>query len=375
MDLRFSQEQLMLQDVVGRFVQQKAPENEVPRWFQSGETHRPDLFRQAADTGWIGMCAPESLGGGGFATMDAGIVFEQLGRSPVPGPLFTSAILAPRLLEEMASQDQKSRFIPATCKGDIVWAVGLSDAGRRFSENDITLPAAEAGSGVVLTGKKQFVLDASAADRLLCAARSAQGTIFLAVDLGADGIRITPHEGFLSSLFDVEFDNVEVDEEDVISRSPSCWNDAETALGITLPILSAYKVGACQRVFEMTVDYTNERVVFGQPIGRFQRVQDHVVELTNHMDAARWLTYEALWKVDSGRDYKAAVHEAKAVASESYYQVCNYANMVLAGPGTALDHPLVPHTVTSRTLYQFLGDPNYHKGKMMDALFPVGSSS
>ncbi len=375
MDLRFSEEQLMLQDVVARFVQQKAPETEVPRWFQSGETHQPEVFRQAADTGWIGMCASESLGGGGFATMDAGIVFEQLGRSPVPGPLFSSGILAPRLIEELANKDQQVRFVPATCKGEVVWAVGFSDAPRRFSEDDVTLEATSSGSGVVLSGKKQFVHDAAAADRLLCAAKSAQGTIFLAVDLHQPGITVAAHEGFLSSLYDVEFDNVAVGEDDVISRSPSCWNDAETALEITLPILSAYKVGACQRVFEMTVDYTSERVVFSQPIGRFQRVQDHVVELTNHMDAARWLTYEALWKVDSGRDYKAAVHEAKAVASESYYQVCNYANMVFAGPGTALDHPLVPHTVTSRTLYQFLGDPNYHKAKMMDALFPVGSNS
>ena len=373
MDLRFSEEQLMLKDVVARFVQQKAPETEVPRWFQSGETFQPELFHQAAETGWIGMCASESLGGGGFGTMDAGIVFEQLGRSPVPGPLFSTAILAPRLIEQLADKKQQERFIPATCKGEVVWAVGFSDAPRRFSESDVSLVATPSGSGVVLRGRKRFVHDAPAADRLLCAAKTAQGSIFLAVDLCLQGIKITSHEGFLSSLYDVEFEDVEVGEEDVISRSPSCWDEAEVALEITLPILSAYKVGACQRVFEMTVDYTSERVVFGQPIGRFQRVQDHVVDLTNHMDGARWLTYETLWKVDSGRDYKAAVHESKALASEAYYQVCNYANMVFAGPGTALDHPLVSHTVTSRTLYQFLGNPNYHKEKMMNALFPVGA--
>lgn len=373
MDLRFSEEQIMLQDVVARFVQQKAPETEVPRWFQSGDTFRPDLFRQIADIGWVGMCTPESLGGGGFGTMDAGIVFEQLGRAPFPGPLFTTSILVPRLLSELANKDQQSRFIPPTCRGEMVWAVGLSDSGRRFSKNDITLRAEDAKSGVVLSGKKHFVHDASAADHLLCTAVSDQGLILVAVDLSREGVSITAHEGFLNSLFDVEFDQFAIGEEDVISRSVSCWENIEVALEVTLPILSAYKVGACQRVFEMTVDYTNERVVFGQPIGRFQRVQDHVVELTNHLDAARWMTYEALWKVDSDRPYKAAVHEAKALASESYYQVCNYANMVFAGPGTSMEHPLVPHTITSRTLYQFLGDPNYHKEKMMDALFPIGA--
>ena len=375
MDLRFSDEQLMLQDVVARFVQQKAPETEVSRWFMSGEIFRADLYRQAADTGWIGMCAPESLGGGGIATMDAGIVFEQLGRAPVPGPLFTSSIVVPRLLTELSSPEMQSRFVPPICAGKIVWAVGLSDSPRRFNESDLTLNAKDISGGFSLNGKKKFVHDAAVADRLLCAARYRGGTIFLAVDLHQEGVRIVTHEGFLSSLFDVVFDGVAVSNEDVVSQSPSCWGDMERALEVTLPVLSAYKVGACQRVFEMTVDYTSERVVFGQPIGRFQRVQDHVVELTNHLDGAKWLTYETLWKVDAGRPSSAAVHEVKAVASEAYYQVCNYANMVFAGPGTALEHPLVPHTVTSRTLYQFLGDPNYHKGRMMDVMFPVDSSS
>lgn len=374
MDLKFSQEQLMLQEVVARFVKEKAPENLVPRWFDSGETFQPDLYRQAADVGWIGMCAPESMGGGGFQATDAGIVLEQLGRAPVPGPIFTSSILVPRLFENLATRDQQMRFIPDTCKGEIVWAIGLSDSPRRFSAKDITLEATVTKQGLVVNGRKQFVHDAAAANWLICAANSSNGVVLLAIDLRTDGINIIAHDGFLTSLYDVEFNNIPVDEADIISRSPDWWHETELALEPTLPILSAYKVGACQRVFEMTVDYTNERVVFGQPIGRFQRVQDHVVELTNHLDAARWITYEALWKVDCGGSYRAAVHEAKAVASESYYQVCNYANMVFAGPGTSLDHPLVPHTITSRTLYQFLGDPNYHKLKMMDALFPVGSS-
>jgi alkylation response protein AidB-like acyl-CoA dehydrogenase len=111
-------------------------------------------------------------------------------------------------------------------------------------------------------------------------------------------------------------------------------------------------------------------VVFGQPIGRFQRVQDHCVELSVHLDAARWATYEALWKLDTGLPARAAVHEAKAVAGEAYYQACNYAHMVFAGPGTDYGHPLMAHSVLAHTLYQYLGTPAQHKRKMMDALYP-----
>lgn len=41
-------------------------------------------------------------------------------------------------------------------------------------------------------------------------------------------------------------------------------------------------VGSCQAVFEMSVEYSKIREQFGVPIGRFQRVQDHIVRLVNH---------------------------------------------------------------------------------------------
>ena len=144
----------------------------------------------------------------------------------------------------------------------------------------------------------------------------------------------------------------------------------EVALEKALPILCAYEVGASQEVFDFTCEYTRTRVVFGQPIGRFQRVQDHCVDISNYLDAARWATYETLWMLDSGMPARAAVHEAKAVASEGYYQATNYAHMVWAGPGTDYGHPMMAHSVLAHTLYQYLGTPAHHKRLMMDALYP-----
>ena len=135
----------------------------------------------------------------------------------------------------------------------------------------------------------------------------------------------------------------------------------------------SFQVGACQQIFEFTTEYTRQRIAFGQPIGRFQRVQDHVVELADQMDAARWITYETLWKLDSGQPAEGVVHEAKAVATEAYYWVCNYAHMIHAGPGTALEHPLMSHHIASRIHYQYLGDPAYHKRRMMDTFYPVAA--
>ena len=83
-----------------------------------------------------------------------------------------------------------------------------------------------------------------------------------------------------------------------------------------------------QTVFDMAVDHSRTRVQFGRPIGRFQRVQDHIVRLVNHLDAARWTTYEALWKLDTGRAADTSIHMAKAVTSEAYVKACDAAHEV-----------------------------------------------
>jgi alkylation response protein AidB-like acyl-CoA dehydrogenase len=135
-----------------------------------------------------------------------------------------------------------------------------------------------------------------------------------------------------------------------------------------IPILCAYQVGSCQAVVDMSVAYSRTRHQFSQPIGRFQRVQDHIIGALNHLDAARWTTCEALWKLDSGRDARSSVHLAKAVTSEAYLKVCAGGHEVHAGVGVMREYGLILHTQRSRTLYHFLGDARYHRRRLADAL-------
>jgi alkylation response protein AidB-like acyl-CoA dehydrogenase len=217
------------------------------------------------------------------------------------------------------------------------------------------------------------VVDAEAATDFIVAARTEDDQIALViVDRAGAGVSLKPLAGFAVSAAEVRFDKVRVSKSNVITAG-SGWQVLDAALEKALPILCAYQVGGCQEIFDLTVEYTRERVAFGQPIGRFQRVQDHCVDLSIHLDAARWATYETLWMLDSGMAAKAGVHEAKAIVSDGYLQACNYAHMVFAGPGTDYGHPLMAHSVLAHTLYQFLGTPAHHKRLMMDALYPRGN--
>ena len=129
-------------------------------------------------------------------------------------------------------------------------------------------------------------------------------------------------------------------------------------------MLCAYKVGGCDTLVEMALEYSRSRVQFGQPVGRFQRVQDMIIEMVNHRDAARWATYECLWKLDTNRPAEESVHLAKTVASEAYWEVCTLGHRVFSGVSYSTDHPASFHTRAARSLYHYLGDPAHHRRQL-----------
>ena len=371
MDLRLTETQNMLKKVASDFVRAEAPSHVLTQWFLKRETSQIDLYRKAAGLGWSGMVIPEQYGGAAASFTDCAVVFEELGRGPLPGPFFSSGVLSALLVLEGATQTQKESLLPAICSGKSIVVAAITDKGAHWGPESVETRLTKTSGGFLLDGAKRFVFDAEAATSFICAARTDSGGIALVlVDRGTPGVSIIPQVGYMASVAEVRFDRVQVAGVNLLGEIGAGWRILDAALEKAMPILCAYQVGACQEIFDFTAEYTRTRVVFGQPIGRFQRVQDHCVDLSIHLDAARYVTYETLWRLDSGQPAAASSHEAKAVASEAYYQVCNFAHMVFAGPGTDYQHPLMAHSVMAHTLYQYLGTPLHHKRKMMDALYP-----
>jgi len=367
MDLKLNEDQSMMKKVAADFLKAEAPSYVITDWFEKKIAFLPELYKKTAEVGWLGMMLPEEYGGAGASCTDCAVVFEELGRGPLPGPCFSSGVLAAEIILAGGSPAQKKTLLPEICTGRAIVIAAISDDPIQWGPRSVQTRLSKTATGFTLTGTKRFVYDADAATSFICAARAESGGVVLAlVDRNAPGVSVKPILGFMIGAAEVRFDNVAVTADNFIGD----WAAVERALTKALLILCAFKVGACQEIFEMTNEYTRTRVVFGQPIGRFQRVQDHCVDISIHLDGARWITYETLWKIDSGIEAAASVHQAKAVASEGYYQSCNFSHMVFAGPGTDYKHPLMAHSVMAHSLYQHLGTPLYHKRAMVDALYP-----
>ena len=382
MDLSLTPEQEMLKAAASRLVSQEYPKETLLQIASPDETTPLEPWGRLASTGWLGILVPEQYGGEGGTFTDAGVLFEELGRGPVPGPHLTSAVLSALAILEGGTEEQKLDWLPRIARGEMRLVPAITERDYGWDERDVRLTAQVDGDGLRLNGSKAYVLDGETASHYLCAIRSEETEVvgLVVVPANASGVRSRGLPGFAWNLAEVRFDNVSADSTNVLGgtsplHSPpeggntrGGWAAWQRAVAKAIPVMGAYQVGGCQAVYEVSVDYSRTRIQFGTPIGRFQRVQDQVIALVNHLDAARWTTYEALWKLDVGRDAASSISLAKAVASEGYYEACNYAHEVHAGVGSMTEYGLTLHTAASRTLYHFLGDPKQHKRELAAAL-------
>ena len=372
MDLSLTEPQELLRTAARTFVEREAPRHAIVALHRGDSALLPTLWRKASELGWPGILVPAEYGGSESTLTDAAVLFEELGRGPVPGPYFSSGVLGTLAVLEAATEAQRRAILPGVARGETVLAVAITEPNASWGPHGVTVRARRTDGRYRLDGVKIFVSDATAATHLVVAVRTGDGlgdVGLLLVDARAAGVRTRRLPGFLSWQDEVTFEGVEVPAADLLGeREGQGWMALERALLRAWPVLCAYMVGGCQAVFEMSVAHSQQRVQFGVPIGKFQRVQDHVIRLVNALDSARWTTAEALWKLDTGRPATDAVHLAKAVTSEGYLEACNAAHEVHAGQGSLTEYGLVAHTQMSRTLFPYLGDPRWHKRRMADAL-------
>jgi len=374
MDLSLTEQQELLKTTARDFMEREASKDILLELEETESGYSDELWQKASDIGWLGMLVPEQYGGSGSSLTDAAVVYEQMGAGPLSGPFFSSGVLGALTILEAGTEEQRQRYLPSIAVGREIASVALTEPDYGWGPDSVSMRAQPTDNGYVLSGTKLFVHDAASATTLITAvrARGHEGVTLMMVDANTPGVSTRLLSGFMGWVGEVTYDSVEVSADAVLGEPGSAWQPLQRAFQKAIPILCAYQVGGSQAVFDMTLEYSRTRIQFGNPIGRFQRVQDHIVNIINHLDAARWTTYEALWKLDSDRltdnGLETSIHLAKAVTTEGYYQACNGAHEVHAGIGVMKDYGLTLHTQMSRTLYHYLGDPRFHRKRMAETL-------
>ena len=108
----------------------------------------------------------------GLGCVEAGVVMEEIGRTLMPSPFLSTAVLAASALSRGGSAAQKAQHLPKISDGSLLAALAI-DEGAKHRPLQTKLQAVRSGNGFKLTGDKAFVVDGHTADLLIVAARTA----------------------------------------------------------------------------------------------------------------------------------------------------------------------------------------------------------
>jgi alkylation response protein AidB-like acyl-CoA dehydrogenase len=323
MNFILDDEQQMLADTVGRFVQDKAAGS-------------------LADLGLFGLNVPENHGGIGGGAVETLIVMEALGRGLVKESYIESGVIAPRLLARHGSEAQKDRFLPRIARGELRLATAFLEPQSRYDLHDVRTRAERTGDGWRLGGAKSVVLHGDSADWFIVTARTwpsasaAEGLTLFLVDARAPGVTV---QGFPTidnqRCADVRFDGVQLDASAVVGAPDQGLALAEWALDQGLAALAAEAVGCMDKLTELTCEYLATRKQFGVAIGSFQALQHRAADMRIAVEQARALALAAAAHVqgEDRADRRRAVSAAKAMAGRSGRFVGQQATQLHGGMG------------------------------------------
>ena len=373
MDIGFSEEQELLRDTARKFLDSECPTTFVRQMMATADAVTPEFWAQLAENGWLGISFAEEDGGSGLGLLDLVVLMEEIGRAVMPGPFPATVLLGGAAIAEAGSPAQRAEWLPRIAAGEAKATLAVTEPNARWDAAGITLAAAEARGGFVLSGSKMFVPDAHLADAIVVAARTRDGStmedgisLFL-VPKGAAGLslRLLPSVDETRKLCEVRLDNVMAPASALLGELHRGWPAVARVVDRAAVALSAEMCGAAQRVMEMTVDYAKMREAFGKPIGSYQGVKHKCADMLVDIENARSLTYYAAWAVDEADPEAAmAVSMAKAAASDAGRKVCAAGIQLHGGIGMTWEHDLQLYLKRAKASEIAFGDATWHRERI-----------
>lgn len=374
MDFDFSEDQVMLRDLVREFLTEQSPVSHVRVTMADERGYDPDLYRRFVELGMLPF--PEEYGGGGLGMVEQAIVLEEIGRIPYPSPYFATMILAAGAVMASGDDGAKARYLPDVANGGLTMTLAFLEEGIGWGPDTVTLPMTQDGDAYVLNGTKRFVPFGQTADVILVAARmgagkGAEGISLIAVPRDSNGLSATRE--LMADLTErtatLHFDNVRVPAANVIGAAGSGWPAIRAAFQRASVGASAQMLGAARKSLEMSVDYAKVRKQFGQFIGQFQAVKHKLAEMLVLVENAHAAVYYAAWALDADApDATLAASVAKSFVNEASRKVCGEAIQVHGGIGFTWEYDLHLYFKRAKHYEPLYGDTENHRERVLAAV-------
>jgi acyl-CoA dehydrogenase len=315
-------------------------------------THPEDLIGKAHELGLMNVHIPEDLGGAGLPAFEGMLIGEELswGCAGIAVSIVANTLgAAPVLLA--GSDEQKHAWLPPLLDEPLLCSFALSEPDAGSDVARIKTTAERRRDEYILNGSKMFITNAGhAAWSVVFAStersKGHQGLSAFVVPMDADGVTIEKHLDKMgqrstdTSAF--ALNDVVVPASDRLGEEGDGFKIAMQTLDFTRPGTAAGAVGVAQAAYEHAVEYAKQRVTFDVPIAMHQGVNFLIADMATEIEAARLLTWQAAWMLDSGYGRKATLYSsfAKRFSADTAMKVTTDAVQIFGGYGYIKEYPV-----------------------------------
>ena len=348
MNLQFTEEQIMVRDMVREFAQteitpfiERMEEGEFPR----------EVIQKMAELGLMGMTAPEELGGAGLDFTSYILAINELSKvSAVVAVILsvhTSVGTNPILL--FGTDEQKSKYVPKLASGEYLGAFCLTESEAGSDAASIRTRAVKDGDHYVLNGSKVFITNGGEADVNIVFAvtdpeKKARGISAFIVEKDTPGFIVGKNEEKMglhgSKTVQITLENMKIPASQLLGEENHGFKVAMANLEIGRIGIAAQALGIAEAALEAAIEYAKTRVQFGKPISEQQGVGFKLADMATKVEAARLLVYRACELKQKGVSCSKESSMAKLFASKTAVQVTTEAIQVFGGYGYTKDYPV-----------------------------------
>ncbi|MEM6580154.1 MAG: acyl-CoA dehydrogenase family protein [Pseudomonadota bacterium] len=361
MDFGFSQEQQQIKDLAHKVLSEQVSAQSLSVYDEYAQP-RIDfgLWKQLCETGLVGMGVEPRFGGMGYGMMELALFVEEVGRSIAPVPVIAHCVSAMLPIQRFASIQLKESILPAAVKGDCLLSAALSEPLNEDPTQPSAVSARADGDVLILSGVKSAVPYGMQAQRILLAARSADGIAVVLLDTEALGVeRNEQYATQFEPQCELLLNEVRVPPEDIITLS-----DGEVVMRWvaqhTVAAICAHQLGACDQAVKMAASYTSERKQFDVPVATFQAVGHRLADCYMDVECLRLCTQQAASLLTNEADADVELHIAKIWAGDVGHRASYACQHVHGGTGIDRDYPLWRYCLWLRHNEMTLGSSAVH---------------
>jgi short/branched chain acyl-CoA dehydrogenase len=313
-----------------------------------------DIVRQMGEMGLFGLPFPEEHGGMGGDYFALCVALEELARvdSSVAITLEAAVSLGAMPLHRFGTAEQKARWLPRMCSGEMLGAFGLTEPGGGSDAGATLTTARLDGDEWVINGTKAFITNSGTDITGLVTVTAVTGTqedgrkeiSSIIVPSGTPGFTVSKKYSKVgwnaSDTRELSFSDCRVPAANLLGERGRGYAQFLSILDEGRIAIAALAVGLAQGCVDESVKYAKERHAFGRPIGDNQSIAFKVADMEMRAHTARLAYYDAAARMLRGEPFKKQAAIAKLYASEIAVTNAREATQVHGGYGFMNEFPV-----------------------------------